>query len=153
MDKKSVFVGFMALFLFGAGSASVLASFGTISGTADVKSSLRITEIHWNESADPGYEYIIIENRAPKSIQVSNILVGDSGGTDEDGLQGATEIKSGQTATITGDEVSSTSLGSDLHLQVTDTAIADSGLNNGGETLYLKLNGNKIYEKTYSGDD
>jgi hypothetical protein len=69
-----------ALALVGAGSAVVLESFGTVSGTADVKPAIKIVEVDY--LSDSGAEYVKLYNPSSADVKLDGWKISDIEGTD-----------------------------------------------------------------------
>lgn len=63
IKRNSLVAGLAVFLLIGAGSANVLNSFGTVSGTADVKPALEFVEVYYesNVSEQDSGEYVLLQ--------------------------------------------------------------------------------------------
>jgi len=151
MEKKSIFAGLMAFFLLGAGSATVLSSFGTISGTADVRPALNITDVG-NVSNEE--EYVNLTSQTSVSVDISHLSIADEGGS-YDVLNNSENsvVESGEKVVVTDNSVSTSEVESwfgtsVLHLTTDDSAIG-AGLNQNVDTVYLKIDDTVVDSFSY----
>ena len=79
MDKnRGLVLGVVAVLVVGAGSASVLDSFGSISGTADVEPAVELVEVRSSTTIDGNAgEYLLFRNNL-ESLDTSNWKVRQS---------------------------------------------------------------------------
>lgn len=95
MKSRTLIVGFAALLLLGAGSASVLDSFGTISGTASVEPALKISEV----SVDGTDELIEVYNPSDSPVTLTDYDVFE-GSSRALTAENSSEIGSGEVAVV-----------------------------------------------------
>jgi hypothetical protein len=144
---------FGVLGLMGAGSAVVLGSFGTISGTAEVEPALNFVEIQ--SEPDTGGEYVLLENNADVSIEVSNIGVSDADGNSDSLVSenSTSEVDSGDYLLITVESMKVSSYSDTnnfVHASTGDSGIT-SALVNSGEEIIAEVNEKEVNSFNYTG--
>lgn len=144
ISKKVLAVAVLAVAVVGAGSASVLSSFGTIGGTVSVDPAFEIKEINWNESKHE-YESVVIEFKGD-SFDASKFKIGDDEGTET--LVSDKLISAGEYELV---DESDTSPGEGKLLL--EGAIAGSGLQNSENTVYIEYDGIEGVSETYLEGD
>lgn len=152
MKYLKLFAVFGALALVGAGSATLLDVFGTISGTVEVEPAVEIDEIYYSSSIDgQNYgEYIII--RANTEIDLTEwslVPVGE----DVEVNNISETVSEGDIALV--DNKSAVSNPSAVDKIYEIGTIDESGLTDTGETLSLsfKSTGDEVDSVDYSGSD
>ena len=153
MKYLKLFAAFGALALVGAGSATLLAVYGTVSGTADVKPALKFVEIQ--SEPDTGGEYVLLENNADVSIEVSNIVVSDADGNSDSLVSenSTSEVDAGDYLLITVENMKVSSYSDTnnfVHASTGDSGIT-SGLVNSGEEIIVKVNEKEVNSFNYTG--
>jgi len=142
MKYAKIFAVFGALALVGAGSATLLDVFGTVSGTADVKPAVKIMEVQYNPSDESSQEYVKVKNLADTRVDLVNWEIKDNDTADtlsEFNSTYTTSLASGEIAYITEDEANAdVKVDTKIVRLATDNGIGSAGLANSGEVITLK---------------
>jgi hypothetical protein len=151
--RKEALIGFSVLLIAVSGSATVLDSFGVISGEASVEPALSFVDV---QATDNDGEYVLLQNDADQDLEVSRVTIEDDGGSSDDlvSTNETDSVGSGDYLLVVtdGDSVDSYS-GEKNYIKASTgdggitTSLADSG-----ETLEIKIDGNKVTEFKYDGD-
>lgn len=155
MNYLKLFAVFGALALLGAGSATLLDVYGTISGTADVKPALNFVEIQ--SEPDTGGEYILLENNADIPIEVLNIGVSDADGTSDSLIleNSTSKVDSGDYLLITVENMKVSSYSDTnnfVHASTGDSGIT-SALVNSGEEIIAEVKEKEVNSFNYTGTE
>lgn len=155
--SRGLVLGIVAVLVVGAGSASVLDSFGSISGTADVEQALNITSVD-NTSSD-SEAYVKIDVKASE-VPVSRVEISDS---EEDAFDpfadGPEFVTSNTTVIVTGEEVDSAEVQEWFDEEIVHFTSGDSAVGGGldersasGDTVRLKIDETIVDSLEYGGD-
>jgi hypothetical protein len=150
MKCAKILAVFGAFALLGAGSAVVLESFGTISGTADVKPALNFVEVQATNNS--GGEYLLLENRADVKVNISDIRISDEESLDDLASTNSTDYASPDDyilVVVEGTEIVSYDGSKDFLKASTQDGGITGGLTDTGENLDLELEDTLINEFDY----
>lgn len=126
-------------------------SFGTVSGTADVKPALKISEVLYDttNNGDDG-EIVEIYNPSDAAVDLTEFDISDTDKNDSLTALNDSEIQSGGYAVIL-EEDYNTSFEDGVNYFEAEGAIGN-GLANSGETLRIWSDSVQIDSVTYDGD-
>lgn len=145
ISKKVSIAAVLVFTVVGLGSASVLDSFGTVSGTVDVKPAIEIVEVDYE--ADSGAEYVKLYNPSHADVELDGWTIEDQDSDDE--ISGLT-IKSEEYVLLLDDSANTTERNIPPYQQF--NAIG-SELDNGGDKLFLESeNGHDIDSVDFTSD-
>ncbi len=151
--RKEALIGLSVLLVAVSGSATVLDSFGVISGEASVDSALSFVEV---QATDNDGEYVLLRNEADQSVEVSRLTIEDDGGSSDD-LVSTNEsdyVDSGEYLLVLtdGDTLDpDKGIKEFIKASTNDNGITSS-LADGGETLEIQIDGTEINDFEYDGD-
>lgn len=102
MDKnRGLVLGVVAVLVVGAGSASVLDGFGSISGTADVEPAIKIVEVDYESVS--GVEYVKLKNPSNAEVTLTDWGISDQAQDGKDTIESLIIPAEGGTALIVED--------------------------------------------------
>ncbi len=145
MKYLKVLAALGVLALAGAGSAVVLESFGTITGTADVKPAIKIVEVDYESQS--GTEYVKLYNPSDADVSLGSWKVSD--GDSDDEISGLT-IPSKSYALLLGEPANTTDR--DIPNYDKFNAIG-SGLANSGDKVFLEASSELEIDSVVFTDD
>jgi hypothetical protein len=159
MKLRTIIVSLATVLLLGAGSASVLPSFGSVTGTADVEPAIQLVEVQYNPADDSTQEFVRVYNAGNEEIDLEGWQLSNNNGANTLGVFNDsydTELTPGEYAYITEKEGESTlNISTEKNrLATEDSTIADGRLENSGDTVTIKYtDGGFIDSVTYPGED
>lgn len=151
--RKQALIGLSVLLVAVSGSATVLDSFGFVSGEASVEPALSFVEV---QATDNDGEYVLLRNEADQSVEVSRLTIEDDGGSSDD-LVSTNEsdyVDSGEYLLVVtdGDTLDpDKGIKEFIKASTNDNGITSS-LADGGETLEIQIDGTEINDFEYDGD-
>jgi hypothetical protein len=151
--RKEALIGLSVLLVAVSGSATVLDSFGVVSGEASVEPALSFVEV---QATDNDGEYALLRNDANQALEVSRLTIEDDGGSSDDlvSTNESDSVGSGDYLLVVtdGDSVDSYSGEKDFIKASTGDSGITQGLADSGETLEIQIDGNKLIGFSYDGD-
>jgi hypothetical protein len=148
-SRKAASIGLVALVFVVGGTATVLESFGTIRGTADVKPALEFAEV---QATNNSGEYILLMNQANEKVNVSDIRISDAESSDNLVSTNSTDYASSGEyilVVVENSVIVSYNGPSDFIKASTQDAGITGGLTDDGENLDLELSKVLINEFDY----